>query len=1041
MTVHESQQGDSLHPLQERAKELNCLYRVGELLNLQDAPVEEILRGIVEVMPSGWQYPELCEVAITLEDTVIRSANFQLTPWIQSANIFMQDEQIGSVTVGYRELVRSAQEPFLNEERRLLETIAARIGNTVMQRRLSCLALKQSESSGGSSAGKHHWRVVVEFLRKTDPLLLTRISRKLMNYLRGMGITGASRTALDDSRPMRTPSSQPDLTDAAFHIAEKHLTEDEILTLVSKWIKDDKASYLSGALDNQGNTLGEIIEAVDHYRRSGGNEDELSDSTRKGICVSLIRRFFSEDLSFVKIAKDFIKIRDFYDLLNKIILPSRCYGKLGGKSAGLFLAQKFIENSPRTSPGLRDVKVPKTWFISSDWIVHFIRFNDLGDILSRKYMEIDRIRLEYPDLVSLFKSCAFPPELTKGLALALEDFGNRPLIVRSSTLLEGRWESAFSGKCKSLFLGNQGTKEERLSALMDAVAEVYASLFGADPTEYRAERGLIDVHEEIGVMIEEVVGKAVGKYFFPACAGVAFSNNEFRWSARINRNDGLIRMVPGLGTRAVGRVADDYPVLIAPGQPTLRANVTTDEVIKYSPRKIDVINLQANTLETVDAIELLRTCQSEYPQLRHMISIVDQDRIEQPVGLIPDLNTSTPVFTFDGLIRDTPFVETVRELLVLLQEKLGTPVDIEFAYDGTDLYLLQCRSQYHNLDATPSPIPQNLARDKVIFSANRSISNGKIPDITHVVYVDSEGYSQLRGELALRDVGRAISRLNTLLPKRQFILIGPGRWGSRGDLRLGVPVTYSDINNAAMLIEVARQKGNYIPDLSFGTHFFQDLIEAKIRYLALYPDDTRTAFNEIFLCRSNNVLKHMLPEFAHLSDTLRVIDVCTESGGSILKVLMNAELEQAVAYLAPPQTAVQTSDPAIEQDDRITEEHWRWRYRMAQQIAAHIDGKRFGVKAVYLIGSTKNALAGPDSDIDLLIHFGGSDSQRAELLLWLEGWSQCLGELNFLHTGYRSEGLLDVHLVTDGDIAARSSFAVKINAITDPARKLPMRES
>jgi phosphoenolpyruvate synthase/pyruvate phosphate dikinase len=155
--------------------------------------------------------------------------------------------------------------------------------------------------------------------------------------------------------------------------------------------------------------------------------------------------------------------------------------------------------------------------------------------------------------------------------------------VRSSSLLEDRAGSAFSGKYKSLFLGNRGTKEERLAALMDAVAEVYASIFGPDPTEYRAERGLLDVHEEMGILVQEVVGQEVGKYFLPVCSGVAFSNNEFRWSARIRRRDGLIRLVPGLGTRAVDRIADDYPVLIAPGQPNLRANVTVEEVLRIRP--------------------------------------------------------------------------------------------------------------------------------------------------------------------------------------------------------------------------------------------------------------------------------------------------------------------------------------------------------------------------------------------------------------------------------------------------------------------------
>jgi pyruvate,water dikinase len=269
------------------------------------------------------------------------------------------------------------------------------------------------------------------------------------------------------------------------------------------------------------------------------------------------------------------------------------------------------------------------------------------------------------------------------------------------------------------------------------------------------------------------------------------------------------------------------------------------------------------------------------------------------VGPIPDFGTRDVVFSFEGLIRKTQFVPRIRELLTLLQAKLGTPVDIEFAYDGEDFYLLQCRPQSYSGDTVPVEIPQNLPADKVIFSANRFVSNGRVPEITHIVYVDLEGYSQLSDQATMRDVGRAVGRLNKLLPKRQFILIGPGRWGSRGDIKLGVPVTYSDINNAAMLIEVARQRGNYLPDLSFGTHFFQDLVEASIRYLPLYPDDPQTAFREDFLRYTPSMLEELLPEFAHLSDTLRVIDVAKQTGGLILRVLMNAELDQAVAYLSP----------------------------------------------------------------------------------------------------------------------------------------------
>ncbi|MGH9641975.1 MAG: PEP/pyruvate-binding domain-containing protein, partial [Terriglobales bacterium] len=855
--------------------------------------------------------------------------------------------------------------------------------------------------------------------------------------------SGAPGIVPDENRPLPPdlPGNSTDLTNEAFQIAAEHMSDSEVLDCVTRWIKEDKASFLVLALENQDTPVGEIMECIERYRHIGIDESELSVYTQKGLRVSLIRRLFSESLAFINVAKNFIAVKDFYDLLGKVIFPPGCHGKLGGKSAGLFLAKKIIENAPEASDLLKQVRVPRTWYITSDWIQNFVHHNDLEDVLNRKYMEIDQVRQEYPHLVALFKRSSFPSEFAKGLALAIDDLGDVPLIVRSSSLLEDRAGAAFSGKYKSLFLGNCGTREERLAALMDAVAEVYASIFGPDPTEYRAERGLLDVHEEMGVMIQEVVGQEVGKYFLPACSGVAFGNNEFRWSARIKREDGLVRLVPGLGTRAVDRVADDYPTLIAPGQPNLRANVTPDEVLKYSPKRVDVINFETNAFETVEATQLLRQYGAKYPQIRNLVSLVSHDRIEPLIGPLPAFDTQDVVFTFEGLIGKTPFITCIRELLLLLQSKLGTPVDIEFAYDGKDFYLLQCRPQSFGADAAATPIPQNLPADKVIFSANHFVSNGKVPDITHIVYVDAEGYSSLPEKAIMQDVGRGVSKLNKLLPKRQFILIGPGRWGSRGDIKLGVPVTYSDINNTAVLIEVARQRGNYLPEPSFGTHFFQDLVEASIRYLPLYPDDPAVAFNEIFLRRSRNMLGELLPEFAHLEDTLRVIDVPLETGGLVLRVLMNADLDQAVGYLSPRLQPIGTLEPGAEVMDRGSDEHWRWRVRMAQKIASEIDPQKFGVKAFYLFGSTKNATAGPASDIDILVHFQGSEQQESDLRLWLEGWSRCLSEMNFLRTGYRTDGLLDVHIVTDKDITERSSFAAKIGAITDPARKLPLKDS
>jgi len=1042
---------DLLKSLQERAKELTCLYRVNELLNQPDATDADTFREIAAALPQGWQYPELCVARIVYDGRLYRPQPFEPSPWVQKSPIIVHGREVGTVEVFYKEQIPDADEgPFLKEERKLIDTVADWIGSAFTTR--DSRDAKRRAAPTPTVGGSREWRPVLDFMRQTDTALLLRISRKMINHLASSGVAEAQALLAkfipkgahtdteveDENRPLPRGMAAGAVDIEAFEIAERNLTERDILACLTKWIKEEKAGFLVRALEGQETPLSDICDAVERFEHTDVEEQDLSLSVQKGLRVSLCRRFFSEDLEFINVAKEVIDVRDFYPLVGRVILPSHCYGKLGGKSAGLVLAKKIVEKAPGAQL-LGNIKLPRTWYIPSDGILEFIHYNNLEDVLSRKYMEIDQIRQDYPHLVQVFKSSAFPPAMAKGLSIALDDFGNQPIIVRSSSLLEDRAGSAFSGKYKSLFLGNQGTKAERLAALMDAIAEVYASVFGPDPTEYRAERGLLDVHEEMGILMMEVVGRRAGKYFLPAYSGVAFSNNEFRWSPRIKREDGLIRLVPGLGTRAVDRIGDDYPTLIAPGQPHLKANVSPDEILKYSPKKIDVINLEKDEFETIEIEDLLRDTGNEYPMLRQVVSIIDGDRIRQPIGARVDADPENIVFTFDGLIRNTPFVPMIRELLTVLRDRMGMPIDLEFACDGQDFYLLQCRPQSYASDVAPSQIPPDVAPERIVFSAQKYVSNGRVPEITHIVYVDADAYAAL-DDHDLREVGRAVGRLNKMLPRRQFILIGPGRWGSRGDIRLGVPVTYSDINNSAMLIEVAHKRGNVAPDLSFGTHFFQDLVEAQIRYLPLYPDDEGVVFNRRFLTGGHNMLSELLPTMTHLADTIKVIDVPREAGGLVLRVLMNAEQEQAVAFLSPPRpNAPGATDGVFAADAapaRAVEDHARWRTRMAQRISESLDRDRFGVVDVYLIGSAKHETAGARSDIDLLVHFRGTEQQRTDLLMWLEVWGQALAEMNFLRSGQRMASLIDAHIVTDDDIAAGESYAAKINAPIDPAKKL-----
>jgi len=1045
-----------LQALQERAKELNCLYRVDEVLNHPDTPLDDLFREIIAIMPAGWQYPGSCRARLVYLDRLFQAADFQETEWMQSAPIVVQGENVGRLDVAYREAQpRSEDGPFLKEEEKLLATIADRIGQVILHRDMKdTFDRTVQEAARPEEERRQEWWIILDFLRTTDKSLLRRIARKMINHLNYNGVqeaaellqlvagdrAGAGRDP-EDNRPIRRQGTgEPDaLIRRTFEIAARNLSERAILSSIQKWIKEDNVSFLANVLETQDSPLADIAEALVRYRHTGVELTELSLATQIGLRVSLIRRLFTDSFDYVARARHYFDLNDFFDLLSHTIIPPNSRGKLGGKTAGLTLAARIIQKSPEYAAVLSGVRVPKTWYLPSDALLYFIHHNNLEDVYNWKYLDTAQIRQEYPHIVQVFKNSSFPPEILQGLSLALDDFADRPLIVRSSSLLEDRQGSAFSGKYKSLFLANRGSKQERLAALMDAIAEVYASVFGPDPIEYRAERGLLDHHEEMGIMIQEVVGTQVGRYYMPAWSGVAFSNNEFRWSPRIRREDGLVRLVPGLGTRAVDRVSDDYPVLITPGQPGLRANVTPDEVIRYSPRRIDVINLETNTFETIAVKDLLREFGDQYPGLSRLVSIGDKDRIRRAVGGGIDFEKDDVVFTFDGLVQETPFITQMRSLLILLREKLATPIDIEFASDGTDFYLLQCRPQSYGVESAPAPIPRDIPPDRVVFTAHRHVSNGRMPDITHIVYVDPEGYGELADLEALRDVGRAISRLNKLLPRRQFILMGPGRWGSRGDIKLGVNVTYSDINNTAMLIEIARKKGNYLPDLSFGTHFFQDLVEASIRYLPLYPDDEGVRYNEEFLKRSANILPDILPEFTPLAGIVRVVDVPKTTDGFVLRILMNADQQEAVAMLAPPGPAEPPLTAPGAREDRPGEEHWRWRLRFAQRIAATLDAARYAVTGVYLFGSTKNATAGPGSDIDLIVHVGGTERQTEELAQWLDGWSLALAEMNYLRTGHRAPRILDVHFVTDEDIAAKRSYAAKIGAVTDAARRLPMK--
>jgi predicted nucleotidyltransferase len=1053
----ESMNGNMIHELKERVKELNCFYRITRIVNDSKLSIDEALQKIVELIPSAWQFPDITCVRIVLDKRKeFKTENFKKTKWTLESNLVIDEKKIGALEIYYLEEKPITDEgPFLREERRLIDAISGVVGKFIEERRIKeeldqqrrRLDLvekimkaeeKEAEVKSKIPEKKHDWEVILDLLVKTDPRTLLRITRKMTYYLyrieneKVTNLLNKIAPSIDsdssaiDWRGIHMPNQRQDLDALVtiqkeiFEIAKESIPAEDISNLFANWMKQDKARPLLLQSQKTGIPLVEIAAELNRFFDQPDAEITISPEDQMSIKTALIRRFFTERLEYVNVAKMFFSVADFDFMLEHVVGPAQGTGKLGGKSSGVLLAEKIIKEEMKKDDVLKDIAFPKNWYLTSDSILSFIHYNDLDEVSHVKYLDPIEIRQEQPFLEQIFKHSSFPYEIVEGLRRIIRDFKDRPIIVRSSSLLEDNFGYAFSGKYKSLFVPNLGTEEERLHALMDAIAEVYASTFSPDPIEYRRERGLLDFNEEMGILVQEVVGTQVGPYFMPTFAGVAFSRNEFRWSPRICREDGMIRIVPGLGTRAVDRMGNDYPILISPKRPSLQVNPLVEEKIKYSPRFMDLINLETGMIETVDAVKFFREHADDFPKLSDIVSIHESGRLNPP-NVLFNPEKADMVVTFANLFEKSDFLEKIKRILILLEEKISTPVDVEFACDGKNLYILQCRPQSQSQGIERKPVPKDIPEDRKLFSTKKYVTTGQIENIEYVVYVVPEEYTNLTKREQMQKVAKIISELNAKLPKRKFILMGPGRWGSKGDIKLGVPVRYGDINNTAMILEIAKEKGGYIPELSFGTHFFQDLVESNIRYLPLYPDQGEDLFNEKLLLESDNKLTDVLPSYKNFEDVVRVVKVSEIIPGGTLAVVMDGEANEALAYLKPA-------------------DHLTWRTQKIEEIAQALDPDLYGIQGMYLIGSTKDGSAGPTSDIDLLVHFRGTEEQKDKLMVWFDEWGKKLAKENKERTGFATEGLLDVHIITDEDIKKKSSWASHITSAYQTVRKITLKK-
>ncbi len=613
--------------------------------------------------------------------------------------------------------------------------------------------------------------------------------------------------------------------------------------------------------------------------------------------VVLIRNMISDQLRYINIAKEWFTLSDLSEIRRRKIGS----GRIGGKAAGMLLAARVLKQVA-SEPLQACLHTPESFFIGSDEMYTFMSINNLVHWNDQKYKMEEQMRAEYPEILADFLAGEFPPDIVEQLAAVLDHVHHNPVIVRSSSLLEDNFGTSFAGKYESIFVPCQGTPAENLVSLTQAIAEVFASTLNPAALLYRRSKGLLDYDERMAILIQEVRGERYGKYYLPHAAGVAFSRNLYRWAPQIRREDGFVRLVWGLGTRAVDRVGNDYPRLVALSHPMLRPSNDAKAIRRYSQQFVDLIDLEANQFKTLPVSEVIA---SRYPPLRYLVQIDEEGYFVPLRSSILQADPSQVVLTFDELLRRTPFAERMRELLHVLEQNYKSPVDLEFTLllkepeSGKPqlmIDLLQCRPQSHLIATEQVMLPVDLPKENILFSTRFVVPQGYIERIDYVVYVPPEGYFGLATERLRNELKHTISRLNAALEDKKFICIGPGRWGS-SNTDLGVPIDYGDIYHTRALVELAGAGIGPAPEPSLGTHFFQDLLEAQIYPLAIVLDDPQTIFQHDFFNGSPNHLTEFIPADALMESALRLIRVADYRKGYYMRIVMNDEKSLAVAFL------------------------------------------------------------------------------------------------------------------------------------------------
>lgn len=610
----------------------------------------------------------------------------------------------------------------------------------------------------------------------------------------------------------------------------------------------------------------------------------------------LVRMAVTRDARLMRLIDEYLDCSDIVDIGKRMIGT----GLIGGKSVGMLLARAILKS--KDIDLTNKLEPHDSFYIGSDvfytyliqnhcwWIRRNLRNPESGFVMdegARERMLTGR----------------FPKDIEDQFVKMLEYYGQSPIIVRSSSLLEDAYGNAFSGKYESVFCANQGTPQERLDNFLDAVRRVYMSTLSKEALAYRAHWGLLDQDEQMAILVQRVSGAVHGDQFFPHVAGVGVSYNPYVWHGDIDPRAGMIRLVFGLGTRAVDRVDDDYTRIVALNAPLRRPEASSEDVRRFSQRSADIIDLDGNSLVSRPFQNIVERL-SDIPLEVFASRDLALDRYLQETG---SKEAFTWMLTFDQLLSQGPFVKDMRNMMRELEDAYKHPVDIEFTVNFTDIddyriNLLQCRPFQTKGKVLSVERPLSAPPESVILQSTGPVIGGGIATpIDRIIYVVPEVY----GNMKVSDryaVARLIGRLTHLQDretKPTILLIGPGRWATTSPF-LGVPVSFSEINTVSVLCELVTMHEGLVPEASLGTHFFNDLVESDMLYCAVYPQRDENVLDQDFFSKAENRLSTLVPEAASLSSAIKVIDGADGEDGPRIYLSSDVPKQRLTCYLDSP---------------------------------------------------------------------------------------------------------------------------------------------